>query len=110
MEKINEDNRVPNPDQYEAITIKITKAKYPIIFAKKVNELIVDCAMTKEEAEWEVEGMEIELELLYPTSSGLYAIESDAIESSCESLYNPYTGENLVDWESKQESKYDEEI
>lgn len=46
--------------QVEAISITVTKEKYPIVFENKVQELIEDCGMSREEAENEVEGMVFE--------------------------------------------------
>ena len=44
-----------NPsDKYESINVTITKEKYPIIFANKVQELINN-GLTKEQAEESVE-------------------------------------------------------
>lgn len=94
-----ENNRVNKPEDCETIEVTITENKYPILFKKKVQELVEDCGMTEEDARNEVEGMTIVLELMYSISSGLYAVESDAVESCASTLFNPYTGENLIDWD-----------
>lgn len=82
--KLNKSNQV------EAIDITITKAKYPIVFENKVQELIEDCGLSREEAEQEVEGMVIECELYYHKSSGLWATEQGHVESGI--VYDPYDG------------------
>ena len=45
--KLNKSNQV------EAISITVTKDKYPIVFENKVQELMEDCGMSREEAEKE---------------------------------------------------------
>ena len=78
-------------NQVEAIDITITKEKYPIVFENKVEELMEDCGMTREEAEAEVEGMVIECEIYYHKSCGLWATEQGHVESGV--VYDPYDGE-----------------
>lgn len=83
-------------DNYEGVIIKITKEKFPIIFKTKVEELMGQEGMTKEQAEKEVEGMEIELELYYEKNSGLWGVESAAVESvDCGGVVSPYSQEPL---------------
>lgn len=79
-----------NPsDKYESINVTITKEKYPIIFANKVQELINN-GLTKEQAEESVEGMTIELELYYEVDYGLFGVESEAVEDNAD-IASPYT-------------------
>lgn len=93
--------KVNHPDDCETIDITIRKSRYPILFKNKVQELVEDCGMSQEEAETEVEGMTITLELMYEQSSGLFGIESDAVESCASNLFSPYSGENLIDWDEE---------
>ena len=83
--------KLNNANQVEAIDITITKEKYPIVFENKVQELMEDCGMTREEAEAEVEGMVIECEIYYHKSCGLWATEQGHVESGV--VYDPYDGE-----------------
>jgi hypothetical protein len=70
----------------------LTKEKFPKAFAAKVDELIEEgvCA-TKEEAESVIADMEIELELYYEKGYGLFAVESEAVNSG--TVFSPYSGE-----------------
>lgn len=85
--------KLNNSDNYESIgVIKLTKEKFPIAFEEKVQELLEEgCAETREEAENLVNDMEIELEIYYERGTGLFAVESDAVESG--TIYSPYTAE-----------------
>lgn len=85
--------KINDSEHYEAIIIKITKDKYPIIFNNKVEELVNQKAFnSREEAEKYVEGLEIELELYYEKEHGLFGVESDAVENGCD-IISPYSGE-----------------
>ena len=101
--------KINNPNDCETVTIRITKNQYPKIYEAKVKELVEVCGMSQADAEAAVNGMVITLELMYSVSSGLFGIESEAVESCASSLYNPYTGENLIDWDEDDEEYYDEE-
>lgn len=74
--------------EYESINVTISKEKYPLIFAEKVQELI-ECGLTREEAEESAEGMEIELELQYEKGYGLFGWDAEATESA--QIASPYT-------------------
>lgn len=89
--------KINQPENAEMVVVKLTESKYPILFSQKVDELIEDFNISEEEARKQVEGMVFNLELCYQKSSGLFAIESEAIECYGSNLFNPYTGENLVD-------------
>ena len=92
MRKLN------NADNYESINLVITKEKYPIIFENKVSELIEECGVDRYEAEHEVEGTEIELELYYENGAGLFGVESEAVEQGAP-IYSPYTKEEYEPYE-----------
>lgn len=85
--------KLNNSDEYEHLcNVTLTKEKFPKAFAAKVEELIEEgVCKTKEEAESVVSNMEIELELYYEKGTGLFAVESDAVESG--TIYSPYTAE-----------------
>ena len=79
-------------DTYEHLcNVKLTKEKFPAAYENKVQELIEDCGVSREEAENLISGMEIELEIYYEKGPGLFAVESEAVE--CGTIYSPYSGE-----------------
>ena len=85
--------KLNNSDEYEALDkIKLSKEKFPKAFQAKVEELIEEgVCSTQEEAEKIVNDMEFELEIYYEKGTGLFAVESDAVESG--TIYSPYTAE-----------------
>lgn len=88
--------KLNNSDNYESIgAIILTKEKFPIAFNAKVEELLEEGVETsREEAERLVSQMEFELELYYDKGSGLFAVESEAVESG--TIYSPYTADLCV--------------
>ena len=85
--------KLNNSDEYEHLcNVKLTKEKFPKAFQAKVEELLEEkVCETQEEAEKLVESMEFELELYYEKGTGLFAVESEAVESG--TIYSPYTAE-----------------
>jgi len=85
--------KLNNSDNYEHLcNVRLTKDKFPIAFENKVQELLDEkVANTREEAENIIKDMEIELELYYEKGYGLFAVESEAVESG--TIYSPYSGE-----------------
>lgn len=93
--------KLNNSNNYEALgvdlfcglaTIKITKEQTPIVFKTKVEELLEEkVCETEAEAEKLINDMGFELELYYEKGTGLFAVESEAVESG--PIYSPYTGE-----------------
>ena len=85
--------KLNNVSNYEHLcNVKLTKDKFPIAFATKVEELIEQgVCETKEEAESLVADMEIELELYYEKGHGLFAVETEAVDSG--TIFSPYTCE-----------------
>ena len=82
-----------NSDDYESLgTLKLTKEKFPKAFKAKVEELLEEgvCA-TEEEAEKVIKSMDFELEIYYEKGTGLFAVESAAVDSG--TIYSPYTAE-----------------
>ena len=90
--------KLNNSDTYESIgKITLTKEKFPIAFNAKVEELLEEGVETdREEAERLVSGMEIELEIYYEKGTGLFAVESEAVESG--TIYSPYTAEECENY------------
>ncbi len=90
-------HKLNNGDNYEHLcNVILSKEKYPIAFENKVQELLEQgCASTRDEAEKMVDEMEIELELYYEKGTGLFAVESAAVESG--TIYSPYTKEVYTD-------------
>ena len=81
-----------NSDNYEHLCdVVLTKDKFPIAYENKVKELMDECGMSREEAENVIKDMKIGLEVYYEVGYGLFAIESDAVESG--TIYSPYSGE-----------------
>lgn len=91
--------KINKPEEAELVEITLTERDFPIFFEQKVEELMTNCNMLREEARREAEGMKFEIELCYQKSSGLFAIETEAIDSCGSSLFNPYTGEHLEDYD-----------
>jgi hypothetical protein len=86
-------------DEFESINVVITKDRYPIVYRRKIEELVEDGAYnTIEDAEKDNPRIEIELELYYDKGWGLYGVESEAVSSSAESICSPYTGESMIDF------------
>ena len=89
--------KLNNSDEYESIgTIKLSKEKFPKAFQAKVEELLEEkVCETVEEAERIIKDMEFELEIYYEKGTGLFAVESEAVESG--TIYSPYTAELCED-------------
>jgi hypothetical protein len=89
-------HRLNNSDDYESIgVIKLSKDKFPIAFNEKVDELLEEGVVaTREEAEYLVNDMEIELEIYYERGTGLFAVECEAVDSGI--IYSPYTQEEYL--------------
>lgn len=87
--------RANDADNYESIMITLTREKYPIAFKAKLEELIEEGAFENENEaiDW-IESTPIELEIYYEKGSGLFAVESEAVE--CNGTYSPYTKSEIV--------------
>ena len=72
-------------------TFKLDKKKHPIAFEHKVQELMSEGISTRDEAEKLAESMEIDLEIYYQEGYGLFAVDTEAVESG--TIYSPYNGE-----------------
>ena len=88
--------KLNNSDSYEPIMVILSPDKYPIAFNNKVEELLEQKLFnTRAEAETFVVSTPIEIELYYEKGTGLFAVESEAVESG--TIYSPYTKELLED-------------
>lgn len=84
--------KLNNSDEYEPLdTIELTEEKFPKAFKAKVEELMEEGCSSEEEARKIIKDMKFELEVYYEKGSGLFAVESDAVESG--TIYSPYTKE-----------------
>jgi hypothetical protein len=82
-------------NETETIEVKLDRNKTPISFKHKVDELMEQGAFnTREKAERWVMENPICLELIYEKHSGLFAVESEAIET--DSLVSPYSKEPII--------------
>lgn len=78
----------------ETISVLLTPERFPIAYQNKLDELMEQGAFdTKEEAEKWIKTSPIELEIFYEKHSGLFAIESEAVESGC--CTSPYTQKDI---------------
>lgn len=92
--------RINDPSQIEMVEVNLKN--FPIAFKNKVEELMEDCGLSKEEAEKEAAEMVIELELYYHKGCGLFGVEKDAVESSLSGgLCSPY--DNSVELYEEEE-------
>jgi len=77
----------------EVIEVLLSETQHPIAFNAKVKELVEQSGMTEEEAKNFVRTNPFTLELYYHVNQGLFAVESEAVESYGNEIYSPYTGE-----------------
>lgn len=74
------------------IVFKLDKEHTPIAYQNRLEELI-ECGLTKQEAENAILTERIYLEIYYSKGLGLFAVDCDAVEAG--TIYNPYSGELL---------------
>ena len=85
-------------ETYEPITIILTKEVTPISYRNKVEEYVEQGLYASvEEAEEKNPKIEIDCEMYYEKHSGLFLVESEAVESG--TIYSPYSGELCDDTE-----------
>lgn len=88
----------------EYIEVLLTPFRFPIAYKNKVDELMEQGVFdSREEAERWVQSSHIKLELIYEKHSGLFAVESEAIEANA--CTSPYSGLDVV-----SEDKIEEEV
>jgi hypothetical protein len=85
--------KLNNSDNYEPITVFLSKEKNPIAFENKVQCYMIS-GMSREEAEKETErifSLGMELEVYYEVGYGLFAVEPEAVEAG--TVFSPYSKE-----------------
>lgn len=85
--------KLNNSNTYESLLVQLDKRHTPIAFEAKVNDMVNTGQWTRSEAEKYVSENPVELELYYETGTGLFAVESAAVEAG--TIYSPYTKEQL---------------
>ena len=84
--------KLNNYDNYESIKVTLSKGEYPIAYNNKIEELVEEgLYKTTEDAENDNPTIEIEMEIYYEKHYGLFAVESEAVESG--TIYSPYSTE-----------------
>lgn len=84
-----------SPPNYEPLNVYLTPTHTPIAYKNKVECLKQAGHSEKEARQLALEP--IELELYYETGHGLFAVESDAVDSGI--VCSPYTREDLEEEE-----------
>ena len=89
--------KLNNSDEYESLgAFKLDKEHFPKAYQAKVEELIEEgVCKTEEEADEIMKDVVFELEVYYEKGTGLFAVESEAVESG--TIYSPYTAELCED-------------
>ena len=84
--------KLNNADNYEHLAnVILTKEKFPIAWNAKVEELMEEDNLSRKDAEQMVRKMEIQLELYYEKGYGLFAVESEVVDTG--TIYSPYSKE-----------------
>ena len=92
--------KLNSAENYESITIIIDKEQQPIAYTNKIEELVEQGLYESiEEAENDNPFFEIECEFYYEKHSGLFAVETGAVESGC--VYSPYSGELCEEYDEE---------
>ena len=77
---------------YDSIDVKLIK--FPYAFKAKCEEYVEQgIATDMDDAANQLKDCTIELELFYDKHSGLFAVESDAVDSISKELVSPYSKE-----------------
>lgn len=95
-----EDDRIPvaPAGSEETIPVRLSEETFPTAFKTKLEELIGQ-GFSEEDARRWLLSTPIVLELYYEKDSGLFAVESEALESCPEDLCSPYSGKPFKDIE-----------
>lgn len=90
--EIDEKVIAPSDEEAETIDIYLTPDKFPIAFKNKVDELLEQKLFdNRKDAEDDVMSCPIELDLVYEKHSGLFAVESEALDL----CVSPYSGKEI---------------
>lgn len=86
--------KINKPGYEEVIEVRLSREKTPKAFKEKLEELMEEGAFdTEEEAiEW-IEKTTFVMEIYYEKGSGLFLVESEALENG--DIVSPYTKELL---------------
>ena len=86
--------KINKPGHEEVIEIRLSREKTPKAFKEKLEELMEEGAFNteKEAIEW-IEKTPFVMEIYYERGSGLFLVESEALENS--DIVSPYTKELL---------------
>ena len=86
--------KINKPGHEEAIEIRLSREKTPKAFKEKLEELMEEGAFNteKEAIEW-IEKTPFVMEIYYERGSGLFLVESEALENG--DIVSPYTKELL---------------
>lgn len=87
----NKKHIINDENNYESVSILLSKEKYPIAFEKYVKDMM-NGGMTREQAEKYASETPIELELYYQVGFGLFGLSSDYVDNM-ESFVSPYNGD-----------------
>ena len=83
--------KLNNSDNYESVTITLSKEKTPIAWEQRVQSLVNSGMLVEEAIIFANEP--IEVEMYYNIDAGLFLVECEAVESG--TIYDPYSGELL---------------
>ena len=85
----------PPAGEEEIIDVHLGIVNYPKAYNAKVEEFVEEGAFhTETEARSWLRQTPITLELIYEKGHGLFAVESEAVESG--GIVSPYTGKEIV--------------
>jgi len=79
----------------ETIEVRLNRKDHPRAFQKAVESLMLS-GLSEEEATKSVATTPFVLEVAYSPNRGLFAVESEALDSLREEMFDPYTGENVA--------------
>lgn len=79
-------------DTGDVINVWLNATDHPEVYQRRKKELI-DSGMSEEDAIKYIADAPIQLELFYSKDQGLFAVESEALESI--EIYNPYDGTEI---------------
>lgn len=85
---------IPPVGREEVFDVYLSKTKTPIAYELKHRELMNECGMTPEEADKFIETTPFQLELIYSYDLGLWAVESEALDSI--NPFCPYSGAEII--------------
>ena len=86
----------------ETIDVLLSPNRHPIAFERKVRCMMTS-GLTRPEAEAHVLVTPLQLEIFYDVGQGLFALESEAIESI--TVFNPYTGDEVPKEDEEEEEE-----